>query len=428
MADTLQAIRGMNDILPEKMPYWQKIENAYRALALRYGYHEIRFPIVESTQLFKRTIGEVTDIVEKEMYTFTDRNGDSLSLRPEGTAGCVRAGIQQGLFYNQVQRLWYAGPMFRHERPQKGRYRQFFQFGLEAFGMAGPDIDVEQILFAQRLFKMLGLQDTVNLQINTLGTRTSRNAYRDVLVKYFADHINELDEDSKRRLSSNPLRILDSKNPDLQELIKNAPQLCDYLDDESSAHFKRLCELLDAVGVEYTINPQLVRGLDYYCHTVYEWVTESLGAQGTVCAGGRYDVLVEQLGGRATPACGFAFGMERAVLLMEQLGEIVSKPDVCFVLIGDAAVTKGLVLAEQLRSDMPNLKMVSNLSAGSFKSQFKRADKSGARWALIIADEELENKTLSLKDLRGDTPQQSMSYEQLLQTLREPAHDYMISR
>ncbi len=405
----------MNDILPEATPYWQMVEDACRTLTGRYGYQEIRLPIVEQTALFSRTIGEVTDIVEKEMYTFEDRDGDSITLRPEGTAGCVRAIVQeQDLLYNQkALRLWYMGPMFRHERPQKGRYRQFHQFGAEAFGMAGPDVDVEQLLMIHRLWRKLGLSKHIELQINTLGTAACRQRYRDALVSYFAKHSDQLDEDSQRRLTTNPLRILDSKNPAMRVVIESAPKMLDYLDDASQQHFKGLCELLDAAEVPYVLNPTLVRGLDYYGLTVYEWVTDMLGAQGTICAGGRYDTLVEQIGGKPTPAVGFALGLERTVLLLQQVHQCRYQPHVCFVLMGDAAIKKGLVFAEQLRHALPWLRVVTNLSGGSFKSQFKRADKSEARWALIIGDDELVTNKVSIKDLREDHQQQQLTFDEL---------------
>lgn len=415
----LQAIRGMNDILPQAAPYWQLLEEACRSLAERYAYQEIRFPIVEPTELFSRTIGKTTDIVEKEMYTFEDRNGDSLTLRPEGTAGCVRAGIQHGMLYNRVLRLWYMGPMFRHERPQKGRYRQFHQFGVEAFGMVGPDIDVEQILMCQRLWEMLGLTEQITLQINSLGTVQARLNYRKVFVDYFQSHYSALDTDSQRRLQTNPLRILDSKTPQMQDLIHHAPKLLDYIDEASRQHFDGLRRLLDAVNIPYEINPHLVRGLDYYSMTVYEWVTTLLGAQGTVCAGGRYDALVEQLGGKPTPAVGYALGLERLALLLEKQRACEYAPDVFFVMVGEHAVEKGLLIAEQLRQDEPQLRVETSLSGGSFKSQFKRADKSRARWALVLGDEELKANKISIKDLRQERSQQQLSYDELLRLLRE---------
>jgi histidyl-tRNA synthetase len=402
MANSIQAIRGMNDILPDQTPAWQYLEDRVRTVLHAYGYQEIRLPILEKTELFQRSIGEVTDIVEKEMYTFADRNGDSLTLRPEGTAGCVRAGIEQGLLYNQQQRLWYMGPMFRHERPQKGRYRQFHQVGVEVFGMTGPDIDAELILMTARMWRELGLRD-VTLQLNSLGTLEARGHYRTALVAYLEQHRESLDEDSLRRLESNPLRILDSKNPDMQALIEAAPRLSDYLDEESKQHFTRLCALLDGAGLAYELNPRLVRGLDYYGRTVFEWVTTRLGAQGTVCAGGRYDGLVEYLGGRSTPAVGFAMGIERLIALLEESGVAFPSvaPQVYLVTVGARAEAHGLILADRLRDALPGLRVLLNGGGGSFKNQFKRADKSGAQLALVIGDSELDAGEVGLKPLRG---------------------------
>ena len=407
----LQAIRGMNDITPEDTPYWQQLESTVRLVLASYGYQEIRFPIVEKTELFKRSIGEVTDIVEKEMYTFEDRNGDSLTMRPEGTACCVRASIQNGLLHNQLQRLWYMGPMFRHERPQKGRYRQFHQVGVETFGMAGPDVDAELILMTARFWQQLGLND-LELQINSLGTKESRAAYRETLVAYFNEHLDELDDDSRRRLNSNPLRILDSKNPALSGLIEAAPKLMEYLDDESREHFDVLCGLLDDAGIAYRVNPCLVRGLDYYSRTVFEWVTDKLGAQGTVCAGGRFDGLVEQLGGKPVPASGFAMGLERLLELVRDNLTPANVPHVYLVLAGEKAQTKGLVLAEQLRNAVPELRLMTHCGGGSIKSQFKKADKSGAQLALVLGDDEVEQGTVSVKTLRGDRGQEQETLEQ----------------
>ena len=412
MAKTIQAVRGMNDILPGETSSWQYLEDTLREVVHAYGYQEIRLPLLEKTELFKRSIGEVTDIVEKEMYTFEDRNGDSLTLRPEGTASCVRACMQHGLLHNQVQRLWYTGPMFRHERPQKGRYRQFHQIGVEAFGMAGPDIDAEIILMSARMWQRLGLKGAV-LQVNSLGTVASRADYRTALVGYLREHESGLDEDSRRRLESNPLRILDSKNPDMQRLIEAAPQLPDYLDEESRAHFSELCALLDAAGLEYEVNPRLVRGLDYYSKTVFEWVTDQLGAQGTICAGGRYDGLVEYLGGKPTPAFGFALGLERLLALLQAGGaEIpVNHPHVYLVLNGQQAVQRGMVFAEQLRTALPGLRLQSNCGNGSFKSQFKRADRSGAGIALVMGDDEVTQGTVILKPLRSEAGQETLSQQ-----------------
>jgi len=409
LSKNIQAVRGMNDILPEETPAWRYLEATVTQLLDGYGYREIRMPIVESTDLFKRSIGEVTDIVEKEMYTFEDRNGDMLTLRPEGTAGCVRAAIQNGLLHNQTQRLWYRGPMFRHERPQKGRYRQFHQIGVETFGMEGPDIDAEHILMTARLWKMLGLQDDVTLQLNSLGSIASRAAYRSILVEYLWHHVDSLDEDSRRRLDSNPLRVLDSKNPEMRGIIEAAPKLNEHLDEESQTHFDQLCATLDAAGITYQINPCLVRGLDYYGKTVFEWVTDKLGAQGTVCAGGRFDGLVEQLGGKSVPAVGFAMGVERLVSLLEleQMPLQQYRPHGYMVLVGEAAQREGLVLAEQLRDAVPGLRLEVHCGGGSFKSQFKKADKSGAALALILGDEEVAQGTMGIKFLREEREQQS---------------------
>ena len=415
MSRNIQAIRGMNDILPEQTPYWHYLERVWREILPAYGYREIRLPILEKTELFKRSIGEVTDIVEKEMYTFTDRNGDSLTLRPEGTAGCVRAGIEHGLLYNQIQRLWYQGPMFRHERPQKGRYRQFHQLGVEAFGMAGPDIDAELILISARLLDRIGLADSTVLQINSLGSSESRASYRELLVDYFSDHLEQLDEDSRRRLHSNPLRILDSKNPRMQRLVEQAPRLSEHLDSESREHFQRLLACLDDAGVSYQVNPRLVRGLDYYSKTVFEWVTDQLGAQGTVCAGGRFDSLVSQLGGKPTPAVGFAVGMERLVALLKDAGKQVdtAAPQVYMVVMGEAAERQGMRMAEQLRKALPKLRLQLNCGGGSFKSQLKRADKSGAEVALILGENELTQNCILVKPLRSGREQLTLEQEQV---------------
>ena len=369
MAKQIQAVRGMNDCVPGDTQVWQKVESILRETVASYGYQEIRFPIVESTDLFKRSIGEVTDIVEKEMYTFEDRNGDSLTLRPEGTAVCVRAGNQNGLLYNQEQRLWYMGPMFRHERPQKGRYRQFHQFGLEVFGFETADIDAEVIILTARLWQAFGICEHVRLELNSLGSNEARAQYRDALVAFLEQNIDALDEDSKRRMYTNPLRVLDSKSPDVQAILVNAPKLSEHLDEESQQHFANLCERLDAAGIEYQVNEKLVRGLDYYNRTVFEWVTESLGAQGTVCAGGRYDGLVEQLGGKATPAVGFAMGMERLVLLLQELncvGEIRRTSDVYIAAMGDAASIQAPVIAEKLRALVPGIRIIVHAGGGNF--------------------------------------------------------------
>ncbi len=411
----------MNDILPEDSPMWQFLESNLREITASYGYSEIRMPIVENTQLFCRSIGEVTDIVEKEMYTFVDKAEDSLTLRPEGTASCVRAGIQHGLLYNQQQRLWYLGPMFRRERPQKGRYRQFYQFGVETFGMTGPDIDAEVIALSARLWNSLGLTK-VELQINSLGSNQARESYKGKLVEYFQQHTELLDADSLRRLKSNPLRILDSKNPAMHELIGNAPQLIEHLDDESHEHFETLCEKLEVLGITYKINPQLVRGLDYYNRTVFEWVTTELGAQGTICAGGRYDGLVEQLGGQATPGFGFAMGLERIILLLQQqnaFGDKLSpKTDVYLCTLGSSAENEGLLLAEAVRTEFPKLRIQLHCGAGNFKKQLKKADKSGAKIALILGEDEVENQQVTIKFLREKKEQQTIVLSKLNESLR----------
>ncbi|NOY67470.1 MAG: histidine--tRNA ligase [Gammaproteobacteria bacterium] len=414
MSKSIKAIRGMHDVVPEQTPLWQYLESTIRRILAAYSYQEIRMPVVEKTELFKRSIGEVTDIVEKEMYTFEDRNGDSLTLRPEGTAGCVRAGIENGLLFNQIQRFWYMGPMFRHERPQKGRYRQFHQVGVETYGMDGAEIEAELILLSARIWRDLGLEN-IELQINTLGSAEERAVYRDILVKYLNAHKDQLDEDSIRRLDSNPLRILDSKNPDMQGLIETAPKLMDHLGADSSAHFTRLKMLLDQAGLTYQVNTRLVRGLDYYCHTVFEWVTDSLGAQGTVCAGGRYDGLIAQLGGKPTHACGFALGEERLIALLEDQG---IKPDdtaphVYLINVGTEAEIKAMELSEILREKVPGLRLLLNCGGGSFKSQMKRADKSGARLALIIGEDELQKSSVGVKFLRSGEDQRMIAMSDL---------------
>ncbi len=393
----------MNDCLPTNSPLWQKVEGTVKQVLSTYGYSEIRMPIVEMTHLFSRAIGEVTDVVEKEMYTFEDRNGDSLTLRPEGTAGCVRAGIENGLLYNQEQRLWYMGPMFRHERPQKGRYRQFHQVGVEVFGLDGPDIDAEMIMMTARLWRELGISEHVRLELNSIGSLAARTSYRDALVTYLEQHLNVLDEDCKRRMYTNPLRVLDTKNPDIQKILLDAPKLSEYLDEESKQHFTGLCELLGAAGIEYQINDRLVRGLDYYNRTVFEWITESLGAQGTVCGGGRYDALVEQLGGKATSAVGFAMGLERLVLLLEtlKLNNVRRAVDVYIVTAGEGTMMAGMKLAEKLREEVPGLRVMSHFGGGNFKKQFKRADKVGAAVALVLGENEVADNTVVFKDLTG---------------------------
>ncbi len=422
MSKEIQAIRGMNDCLPQDTPVWQYVEQMIRQTVNSYGYDEIRFPIVEMTELFKRSIGEVTDIVEKEMYTFADRNGDSLTLRPEGTACCVRAGIQNGLLYNQEQRLWYMGPMFRHERPQKGRYRQFHQFGLEVFGMQGPDIDAEVILVSARLWQQLGLTPYVRLELNSLGSNEARAAYRDKLVAYLEQHKDLLDEDSQRRLYSNPLRVLDSKNPAMADMLAGAPQLLDHLDEDSKLHFAGLQARLQAAGIEFTINPRLVRGLDYYNKTVFEWVTTNLGSQGTVCAGGRYDGLVEQLGGKATPAVGFGLGLERLVLLLQSLPllpQISNAADFYLMPLGDAAELAAVSVAEQLRLALPGKRVMLHCGGGNLKKQLKRADKSGAAIGLLLGDSELAAGQVTAKWLRADQPQQTVLIADLAAVLAQ---------
>jgi histidyl-tRNA synthetase len=415
MTEKIQAIRGMHDILPEQTPRWQGVEQVFRQVLPAYGYQEIRLPIVEKTELFKRSIGEVTDIVEKEMYTFDDRNGDSLTLRPEGTAGCLRACLEHGLLHQPQQRLWYMGPMFRHERPQKGRYRQFQQMGLEAYGMEGPDIDAEVIQLSLRLWKNLGLAHKLELRLNSLGTVEERLVYREKLVDYFRAHFDALDEDSRRRLCTNPLRILDSKNPALAGLIQNAPTLGEYLDEASRGHFQGLTDALDAAGVAYTLDPRLVRGLDYYSRTVFEWVTTELGAQGTVCAGGRYDGLIAQLGGKASHAVGFALGMERLIDLLDapERFDEAARPHAYLIRVGELAERKGALLAEHLRDALPGLRLISHCGGGSFKSQFKRADKSGAALALILGEDEARDLLIGVKHLRTDGEQATLKQSEL---------------
>jgi histidyl-tRNA synthetase len=409
MSKGIQAVRGMNDILPGRSEIWLGLESTVRSVLTGYGYREIRIPVLEKTELFRRSIGEVTDIVEKEMYTFDDRSNDSVTLRPEGTAGCVRACVEHGLLHNQTARLWYGGPMFRYERPQKGRYRQFYQIGAEAFGMSGPDIDAELIAVSSRTWRRLNL-NRVRLQINSIGEPEARASYRQALRQYFGRYHDALDADSQRRLNTNPLRILDSKNPELQEIIREAPVMLDYLDPASEDHFRRLCELLDAANIPYEINPRLVRGLDYYNRTVFEWLTDELGAQGAICAGGRYDGLVAQVGGRATPAIGFAMGLDRLVELLSvrQYAGLDTRPHAYLVIVGGAAEIAGVRLAEQVREQFPRLKLQTNCGGGGFKSQLKRADRSGANVAIIIGDEEVNSGTVAVKFLRGEDPQVSV--------------------
>ncbi len=422
VAKQIQAIRGMNDCLPEQTPVWQMVEATLRRVVSSYGYSEIRMPVVEMTNLFQRAIGEVTDVVEKEMYTFNDRNGDSLTLRPEGTAGCVRACIEHGLVYNQERRLWYVGPMFRHERPQKGRYRQFHQFGVEVFGLTGPDIDAELIMMTARLWRELGIAQFTTLQLNTLGSSAERAAYRDALVTFLEQHKESLDEESQRRMYSNPLRVLDTKNPQVQEILQHAPTMADYFGEETKAHFSGLKALLDAAGIAYQVNERLVRGLDYYNYTVFEWVTDSLGAQGTICGGGRYDGLVEQLGGQATPAIGFAMGLERLTLMLETLKQIRNIPstvDVYICMAGEGTLTAGLLLAEKLRSERPQLRVMTHCGGGNFKKQMKRADKVEARIALILGETEVAEQKVTVKFLRDQVEQQTVDVTALLPILAQ---------
>ncbi len=417
----LTTIRGMHDVLPEQSAFWQFFEKNIVNIIQQYGYQEIRMPIVEKTELFKRSIGEITDIVEKEMYTFEDRNGDSLTLRPEGTASCVRAGIEHGLLHNKVQRLWYMGPMFRHERPQKGRYRQFHQIGVETFGIASADIDAELIMMTARFWKVLGLDQYVELEINSLGSSDCRKAYRQTLIDYFEQHLDVLDEEAKHRLHLNPLRILDSKNPAMQDIITRAPKLIDVLDEASKIHFEKLLSILDAAGIAYKINPRLVRGLDYYSKTVFEWVTSKLGAQGTVCAGGRYDGLVKQLGGRETPAAGFAMGIERLLALLEEVNPIepIPQADIYMVVMGEAQQAWAMQLAEQLREHLPQSRLLVNCGGGSAKSQFKKANQSKASLALIVGEQEMQNNQVGVKFLFEQKPQETVSVDQLVAFLQK---------
>lgn len=412
MADQLQAVRGMSDLLPADTAGWQRVEAALRQVLGAYGYREIRVPLLERTELFKRSIGEVTDIVEKEMYTFDDRNGLSLTLRPEATAGIVRAAIENGLLHNQRHKVWCTGPMFRYEKPQKGRYRQFHQFDIEALGYAGPDIDAELIIAIARVWRELGIRH-VELQLNSIGTPDGRGRYREELTRYFRGHFPALDEDSQRRLERNPMRILDSKNPDMQELLAGAPLMSQYLDQESAAHFSTVQDLLTRAGIGFRVNERLVRGLDYYNRTVFEWVTDQLGSQGAVCAGGRYDGLVEQLGGSATPAIGCAIGMERLVELYKVCGGAMdaAHADVYVVAAGDGALAAALQLAEALRDSRPGLAVEMNCGGGGFKAQMRRADASGAAVALILGEDEIKAGTVAVKPLRRDAPQEIVAVE-----------------
>ena len=420
MTKNIQAIRGMNDCSPTESPLWQWIEGQVRQILSSYGYSEVRMPIVESTPLFARAIGEVTDVVSKEMYTFWD-NDEQLTLRPEGTAGCVRAAIEHGWIYNNEQRLWYMGPMFRHERPQKGRYRQFHQAGVEVFGIATPEIDAELILLTARLWKALGIDQHVSLQLNSIGSLEARANYRSALVAFLENHQDLMSEEEKERLVKNPLRILDTKNQALQDVLDGAPKLLDYLDDESREHFAQLCGLLDAVGIQYEINPKLVRGLDYYNRTVFEWVTSALGAQGTVCGGGRYDGLVEQLGGHATSGVGFAMGLERLVLLVQEVNKSIpvkSAVDIYVVYQGEGTTLAAFQLAEKLRSELPHLSTMLHCSGGNFKKQFKRADKSGATLALVLGESEVQNNQVVLKHLLGAEEQQTIDVDNLIEHVK----------
>jgi len=422
VADLIQPVRGMNDVLPSQAQAWALVETCARAILDSYGYEQIRTPALERTELFSRSIGAATDIVEKEMYTFTDRNGDSLTLRPEATAGIVRAGLSNGLFHNQQQKLWCSGPMFRHEKPQKARYRQFHQLSVEAIGYAGPEIDAELIAISARLWRALGLEHLI-LQLNSLGTLESRGRYREALVTYLSRHEAALDADSRRRLGINPLRILDSKNPALAEIIAGAPLLSDYLDPESTEHFEQVKQLLGDIGIEFVLNPRLVRGLDYYSRTVFEWVTDQLGAQGAVCSGGRYDGLIAQLGGRDTPASGWALGFERVVELLEAEDGRVPVPvlDAYLVTVGERARRRGFAIAEALRSAIPTLRLVLDCAGGGFKAQLKRADRSGARLALIIGEDEVGSGSVSLKPLRTEQPQTTVTVDELIGELRRSA-------
>ena len=420
MAKNIQAIRGMNDCSPTESPLWQWIEGQIRQILSSYGYSEVRMPIVESTPLFARAIGEVTDVVSKEMYTFWD-NDEQLTLRPEGTAGCVRAAIEHGWIYNNEQRLWYMGPMFRHERPQKGRYRQFHQAGVEVFGIATPEIDAELIILTARLWKALGIDQHVSLQLNSIGSLEARANYRSALVAFLENHQDLMSEEEKERLVKNPLRILDTKNQALQDVLDGAPKLLDYLDDESREHFAQLCGLLDAVGIQYEINPKLVRGLDYYNKTVFEWVTSALGAQGTVCGGGRYDGLVEQLGGHATSGVGFAMGLERLVLLVQEVNKSIpvkSAVDIYVVYQGEGTTLAAFQLAEKLRSELPHLSTMLHCSGGNFKKQFKRADKSGATLALVLGESEVQNNQVVVKHLLGAAEQQTIDVDNLIEYVK----------
>ncbi len=416
---SIQSIRGMHDILPEQSPLWRWLESRVAEIFAAYDFHEIRTPIVEKTELFTRAIGQTTDVVEKEMYAFDDRNGESLSLRPEGTAGVVRSVIQHGLTQPPGLKVWYQGPMFRHERPQKGRQRQFHQFGAEVFGLEQPAVDVELILLGERLWSSLGLAGRVRLEINSLGDREDRERYRRQLIEYLEPRRDQLDADSQRRIETNPLRIFDSKNPDTQAVMDQAPRLADAMGEEARAHFQEVCRLLDELGVEYRINTGLVRGLDYYCRTVFEWITDDLGAQGTVCAGGRYDDLVAIQGGKPTPGIGFAMGVERLLALAETAGVEASQEPHAF-LVSQVSPEATLDVAERLRSELPGLRLAVALSGGKFKAQFKRADRSGARYGLILGESELAAGNIQIKDLRASqADQETVALDQLASRLAE---------
>lgn len=417
MGLAIQVVKGMKDILPQEIGDWQFLEESLRQLLSAYGYEEIRSPLLEKTEVFKRAIGQATDIVEKEMYTLEDKGGDLLSLRPEGTAQCVRAVLENGLLYNQTQKLWYMGPMFRRERPQKGRLRQFHQLGVEAFGFPGPDVDIELLLMMARLWNRLEISDVIRLELNTLGLPEERVAYRDKLVEYFSAHEETLDSDSKRRLKTNPLRILDSKEPSMQNLIQDAPQIQAHLGDESKAHFETITNTLEQFGIAYTVNPRLVRGLDYYTHTVYEWTSELLGAQSAVCAGGRYDQLVSMMGGQATPSTGFALGIERLLMLLQEQKKLEKRDKADVYIVHDDL--SSLALAEKLRDALPDLKIYCHHGGGGFKSQFKKADKSGAQWAIIYGADEREKQQVTLKPLRESVEQKQVGIDELISYLQE---------
>ncbi|NDY94833.1 histidine--tRNA ligase [Wenzhouxiangella limi] len=416
--NNIQSIRGMHDILPAATPTWRWLEQQLAELFDAYDFREIRIPLVEKAELFTRAIGQATDVVEKEMYAFPDRNGDTLSLRPEGTAGVVRAAIQHGLLASPGLKVWYRGPMFRHERPQRGRQRQFHQFGAEVFGLSGPDIDVELIALGERIWKRLGLERGIRLEINTLGDREDRQRYRAKLIDYLSPRVDELDGDSQRRLHTNPLRIFDSKHPQTRAIMTEAPGLADSLGAEARAHFKEVCKMLEGLGIAYRINPGLVRGLDYYCRTVFEWITDDLGAQGTVCAGGRYDDLVAVQGGKPAPGIGFALGVERLVELLAHQGRERSQAPQVY-LVCQAPSIEGLRLAEELRDQLPGLRLACNLGGGSFKAQFKRADRSGAQYALVLGESEVAAGLCQIKDLRGDAPQETLARQVLAERIRQ---------